>query len=154
MERRVVFFSQPNCKDRSAFTQDNSEQTQVLGQCFALQEPERAVGASPLWGLTQSCSVMTSWEDLHASLPPAIQQFDNRWACNYSPFERFFNALIWKTLIFLPRKENNREKRKHLNLTTIPAASLFTAYSAGKVETLGFSQPNCECNWIEQLSPS
>ena len=152
MERRPVFFPDQVTSSRAMFTQASDEQTQPFGPCFLLQEgfqaADWAVVASPRWGVTKGCSVMTSREDLHASLPQAIQQPDNRRACNYSPFERFLMHLVERHWFFFLVRIT-KEKRKHLNLAVIPAAWLFTEYSARKVKTFGFSQPNCECNWME-----
>lgn len=110
-------------------------------------------GCIAVVGNIPGCSVMTRQADLHAFLPQAIQQSSNRWACNYSPFERFL--MHWfesHWFFFLVRRIT--KKWKHLNLSAIPAAWIFTAYSEGKVKTFGFSQPNCECNWMEKQSSS
>lgn len=138
MERKTVFYPNQAANSWAMFTQGSDEQTQPLGPRFLLQEgfqeAERSVGASPWWGVTQGCSVMTNCEDLHASLPQAIQKFDNRWACNYSPFERFL--MHWfesHWFFFLVRRTTKRSEN--------------TSTSQWFLLWIGFSQHILQAKW-------
>lgn len=86
------------------------------------------------------CSAVTSQADLHASLPQAIQQFSNRWACNYSPFERFL--MHWfesHWFFFLIRRTTKRRENT--------SASLW-------FPLLGFSHHILQAEWKHLASAS
>lgn len=106
----------------------------------ALAKVRAVHGCTATVGDILGCSAVTNQADLYASLPQAIQQFSNRWACNYSPFERFLMRWFeshW--FFFLIRRTTKRRENTSTSLW---------------FPLLGFSQHILQAKWKHLASAS